>query len=76
MLSVLLAMSAIGRIGLGLLADYIGRLNMFIIGSALSGIFSFVIWPFASSYSILLLYCILWGLTCGLYYALVCCFFY
>ncbi|KAI7860372.1 major facilitator superfamily domain-containing protein [Circinella umbellata] len=70
LLSVLLAMSAIGRIGLGLLADYIGRLNMFIIGSGLSGIFSFVIWPFASSYSILLVYCILWGMTCGLYYAL------
>ncbi|KAI9495830.1 major facilitator superfamily domain-containing protein [Zychaea mexicana] len=62
--------NAIGRIALGYVADKIGRLNMFIICSALSSIFSFVIWPFADSFEILLVFCILWGTTCGMYYGL------
>ena len=64
-------MGAVGRLGLGYAGDKIGRLNMFIITSILSGIFSYTIWPFATSFNILLVYCILWGLTSGLYYALV-----
>ncbi|KAG2217422.1 hypothetical protein INT45_013753, partial [Circinella minor] len=70
LLSILSASNAVFRIILGFGADKIGRLNMFIIVSALSGIFSFVIWPFANSYNILLIYCILWGATSGMYYAL------
>ncbi|KAI7858908.1 major facilitator superfamily domain-containing protein [Circinella umbellata] len=70
LLSILSAMGAVGRLGLGYAGDKIGRLNMFIITSILSGIFSYTIWPFATSFNILLVYCILWGLTSGLYYAL------
>ncbi|KAI9269221.1 major facilitator superfamily domain-containing protein [Phascolomyces articulosus] len=70
LLSVLSASNAVFRVALGFIADTIGRLNMFIIASALSGIFSFVIWPFANSYGVLLAYCILWGGTSGMYYAL------
>ena len=71
LLSILSASNAVFRIILGFGADKIGRLNMFIIVSALSGTFSFVIWPFADSYNTLLVYCILWGATSGMYYALV-----
>ena len=71
LLAILSAMNAVGRVGLGFIADKIGRLNMFIIISVLSGLFSFVIWPFATSYNILLVFCILWGATSGMYYALV-----
>ena len=71
LLAILSAMNAVGRVGLGFIADKIGRLNMFIIISILSGLFSFVIWPFATSYNILLIFCILWGATSGMYYALV-----
>ncbi|KAI9269191.1 major facilitator superfamily domain-containing protein [Phascolomyces articulosus] len=70
MLSILCAMNAIGRILLGFVADKIGRLNMFIITSTLSGVFSFVIWPFATSYGVMTVFCILWGGTSGMYYAL------
>ncbi|KAI9278837.1 major facilitator superfamily domain-containing protein [Phascolomyces articulosus] len=70
LLAILSAMNAVGRIGLGFVADKVGRLNMFIIVSVLSGAFSFVIWQFAISYNILLVFCILWGATSGLYYAL------
>ncbi|KAI8143612.1 major facilitator superfamily domain-containing protein [Fennellomyces sp. T-0311] len=70
LLGILCAMNAVGRIVLGFVADKIGRLNMYMIASALAGIFSFVIWPFATSYGVLLAYSILWGFTCGTYYAL------
>ncbi|KAI7860373.1 major facilitator superfamily domain-containing protein [Circinella umbellata] len=70
LLAILSAMNAVGRVGLGFIADKIGRLNMFIIISILSGLFSFVIWPLATSYNILLVFCILWGATSGMYYAL------
>ncbi|KAI9495847.1 major facilitator superfamily domain-containing protein [Zychaea mexicana] len=70
LLSILLAMSAVSRIVLGFVADRIGRLNMYIITLFLSSIFSFCIWPFAKSYTILLVFCILWGWTSGQYYAL------
>ncbi|KAI7860240.1 major facilitator superfamily domain-containing protein [Circinella umbellata] len=70
MLAIMCAVNAVARIALGFVADKIGRLNMFIITSILSGIFSFVIWPFATSYGILVLFCVLWGATSGMYYAL------
>ena len=71
MLAIMCAVNAVARIALGFVADKIGRLNMFIITCVLSGIFSFVIWPFATSYGILVLFCVLWGATSGMYYALV-----
>ncbi|KAG2221250.1 hypothetical protein INT45_012371 [Circinella minor] len=70
LLSILLALGAIGRLGLGFVGDKIGRLNMFIIASFLAGIFSFVIWPFATSFGTLVVFCVLWGSTSGMYYAL------
>ncbi|KAI7860226.1 major facilitator superfamily domain-containing protein [Circinella umbellata] len=70
LLSILLALGAIARLGLGFVGDKIGRLNMFIIASFLAGIFSFVIWPFATSFGILVVFCVLWGSTSGMYYAL------
>ncbi|KAI9269223.1 major facilitator superfamily domain-containing protein [Phascolomyces articulosus] len=70
LLAIVCAMNAVGRVLFGYLADKIGRLNMFITVSFLAGVFSFVIWPFATSYNILLVFCILWGLTSGMYYTL------
>ena len=69
--AILCAMSAVGRVGLGFIGDKIGRLNMLVISSLLSGLCSFVIWPFARTYNILLLYCILWAPGAGMYYGLV-----
>ncbi|KAI9495835.1 major facilitator superfamily domain-containing protein [Zychaea mexicana] len=70
LLGILCAMNGVGRLVLGYIADKIGRLNMFLIASAFAGVCTFIIWPFATSYDILLVYSILWGFSCGTYYAL------
>ncbi|KAI9495831.1 major facilitator superfamily domain-containing protein [Zychaea mexicana] len=70
LLAILCAMNAIGRIAFGYVGDKIGRLNMLVISSMFSGLVSFVVWPFATSYNVLLVYCILWGPLCGMYYGL------
>ncbi|KAI9269222.1 major facilitator superfamily domain-containing protein [Phascolomyces articulosus] len=69
-LAIMCAMNAIGRILLGIIADKTGRLNMLVICSLISGTFTFVIWPFATTYNILLVYCILWAPGSGMYYGL------
>ena len=62
------AMNAVGRLVFGFVADRIGPLNTFTIASTLAGLFTFLIWPFATNYDTLLAYAILWGFTCGTYY--------
>ncbi|KAI7901826.1 major facilitator superfamily domain-containing protein [Cokeromyces recurvatus] len=64
------AMNAIGRLILGYIADRVGRLNMYVISSILSGLFCMLIWPFAKTYGSLMAFAVLFGFTCGIYYAL------
>ncbi|CEG63522.1 hypothetical protein RMATCC62417_00651 [Rhizopus microsporus] len=64
------AMNAIGRLVLGYFADHIGRLNMFIIASTSSGLFCMLLWPFAKTYETMMAFAVLFGFTCGIYYAL------
>ncbi|ORY95385.1 major facilitator superfamily domain-containing protein [Syncephalastrum racemosum] len=70
LLSILCAFNAIGRIVFGFIADRIGRLNTYCIASTLAGLFCFVIWPFANSFGVMVAFVVLWGFTCGIYYAL------
>ncbi|CAO3625109.1 unnamed protein product [Mucor hiemalis] len=65
MISVMSAANAICRITLGYLADRTGRFNTMFICTFLAGIFTMVIWQFASQYGIFVLYCVLYGLTAG-----------
>ncbi|KAI9016476.1 major facilitator superfamily domain-containing protein [Phycomyces nitens] len=64
------AMNAIGRLVLGFVGDYVGRVNTYIVSSTLSGIFCMALWPFADSYNTLLGFAVLFGFFGGVYYAL------
>ncbi|KAI8876484.1 MFS general substrate transporter [Backusella circina FSU 941] len=64
------AMNAIGRLVLGYFADRIGRLNMYVIASVSSGLFCMLLWPFAKTYETMMAFAVLFGFTCGIYYAL------
>lgn len=64
------AMNAIGRLVLGYFADRIGRLNMFMIASTFAGLFCMLLWPFAKTYETMMAFAVLFGFTCGIYYAL------
>lgn len=63
-------MNAIGRLVLGYFADKIGRLNMYVIASTFSGLMCMLLWPFAKTYNSLMAFAVLFGFTCGIYYAL------
>lgn len=64
------AMNAVGRLVLGYFADRIGRLNMYVIVSTCAGLFCMLLWPFAKTYETMMAFAVLFGLTCGIYYAL------
>ncbi|KAI8882247.1 MFS general substrate transporter [Backusella circina FSU 941] len=67
---VLCAMNALGRLILGYFADRIGRLNMFMIASTCAGLFCMLLWPFAKTYGTMMAFAVVFGFTCGIYYAL------
>ncbi|KAI8370074.1 major facilitator superfamily domain-containing protein, partial [Choanephora cucurbitarum] len=69
-IGVTLASNSFGRIILGLVADRYGRLNTFIITTLLSGLFCSVVWPFAKSFQLVMLFAVLFGLTGSVYYIL------
>lgn len=56
---------AFGRPGVGFLSDHVGRFRMTAIASATCGLTCFVIWIFARSYGVLILFAILTGLFVG-----------
>ncbi|KAG1443527.1 hypothetical protein G6F56_010642 [Rhizopus delemar] len=70
LVGVACAMNAIGRLVLGYIADRIGRINMFAIASTSSGLFCMLLWPFAKTYETMMAFAVLFGFTCGIYYAL------
>ncbi|GAA5798976.1 hypothetical protein HPULCUR_004385 [Helicostylum pulchrum] len=64
------AMNAIGRLILGYFADRIGRLNMYVMASTFAGLTCMLLWPFAKTYETMMAFAVLFGFTCGIYYAL------
>ncbi|KAI8051508.1 major facilitator superfamily domain-containing protein [Syncephalis plumigaleata] len=57
--------NAVGRIVLGYLADSFGRVNALFSCVFLSGLTVLVIWTFAETYAILLLFVLMYGFTAG-----------
>ncbi|KAJ8656250.1 hypothetical protein O0I10_008044 [Lichtheimia ornata] len=66
--SILEACNGLSRLIFGWLADHcIGRINVVFLTTLISGIFTSVIWQNAMSIHIYLLYCVLFGLTGGVF---------
>jgi MFS family permease len=53
------------------MADRIGNLNSNIIFAFITSICSFLIWTFAFNYPTLMGFCVVFGFTCGGYFALI-----
>ncbi|KAI9269922.1 major facilitator superfamily domain-containing protein [Sporodiniella umbellata] len=70
LVGVACAMNALGRIVLGYFSDHIGRMNMFVISSTISGLLCMLLWPFAKTFGSLMAFSIVFGFFCGVYYAL------
>jgi hypothetical protein len=68
--SVSTALSAVGRIIAGLLADRAGLLNSLILFHVFSAVTIAAIWIPASSYGVIMAFAALWGLFGGAYWAL------
>lgn len=51
----------IGRGSIGYLSDRLGRLNMATLATFCAGLVTLLVWPFAKSYGILIVYCVLVG---------------
>lgn len=62
---------AMGRPPIGYFSDSLGRLNMASSMTALCGIFCLLIWIFAKSFGVLILFAILGGTVAGTYWAVV-----
>ncbi|KAJ1947286.1 hypothetical protein FBU59_001897 [Linderina macrospora] len=73
--SIMIAISnvsnAVGRIVIGMTADYIGVLNSLMIGVGCSTIGALIIWPFATSVGSGLVMGIIYGFGAGGYWTLV-----
>ncbi|KAL7322518.1 hypothetical protein PS15p_211509 [Mucor circinelloides] len=65
------AMSFIGRIITGAVADLIGKLNSLIIFSLTTAIACLLIWPFASTFPALMAFSVVFGIGSGTYFALM-----
>lgn len=59
------ASSAVGRIASGFISDKVGSLNVLITSLALLGTSMFVIWPFASTLGVTILFVLISGFTVG-----------
>jgi MFS family permease len=67
---ILSALNAVGRIFFGQLAVQLGSVNMFFVATSLAGLFCAVVWPFASSYGMVVVFAVLYGLASGGYISL------
>ncbi|EGO18722.1 hypothetical protein SERLADRAFT_480402 [Serpula lacrymans var. lacrymans S7.9] len=70
LLSVMNAGSVIGRILPALMADYIGRYNLLVPFTAISGIFCLALWMHAHSLAALMCYAVFFGFFSGAFFAL------
>jgi len=69
-LSVTVALNAIGRIIAGFIADRAGPLNVLIVLHLLTGLMCIFIWLFANSIGVMMVFGIFWGLFSGPYWPL------
>ncbi|RKP14591.1 major facilitator superfamily domain-containing protein [Piptocephalis cylindrospora] len=63
--SVMSAVNAIGRIVTGWAADRVGRLNTLFLCTFVAGLSCMVIWPFAKSLGVLIVFVLFYGFTGG-----------
>ncbi|ORX58980.1 MFS general substrate transporter, partial [Hesseltinella vesiculosa] len=68
--SIMSATNAICRIVLGYCGDKFGRVNTMFVSTFLSGVFSMVIWQFATTYAVFVVYGLVFGLVSGAFVAL------
>jgi len=59
------ASSAVGRIASGFISDKVGSLNVLVTSLALLGTSMFVIWPFASTLGVVIVFVLISGFTVG-----------
>ena len=62
---------AIGRPVMGFYSDAFGRINMAAFGTAFCGLLCLLLWVFAKSYGVLLLFAILSGTVCGTFWSTI-----
>ena len=62
---------ALGRPAVGLLSDYLGRFEVSIVASFLTGLLTLVLWIFAHSAGLLYFFAVFVGLFCGTFLAAV-----
>jgi MFS family permease len=65
------AASAVGRISSGFLSDKIGSLNVALISMSLLGTTMFLIWPFASTLGVLILFVLVAGVAVGGFFSMM-----
>ncbi|ORX77541.1 MFS general substrate transporter [Basidiobolus meristosporus CBS 931.73] len=70
LVSVMSGCNAVGRIGIGFLGDRLGRINVAAICYLLSGISCLAIWINATSYGVLMLFSVIYGLFSGVFFSL------
>ena len=61
----------LGRPPIGYFSDSIGRINMAVAMTFLSGLFALVIWIFATSYGVLIFYALIGGAVAGTFWATI-----
>lgn len=65
------AASAVGRISSGFLSDRIGSLNVALMSMSLLGTTMFLIWPFASSLGVLIVFVLIAGVAVGGFFSMM-----
>ncbi|TKA54376.1 hypothetical protein B0A49_11190 [Cryomyces minteri] len=61
----------VGRPVVGYFSDTAGRINSAMLGTAVCGLLRFVVWLFAKSYGVLLLFAVLAGTVCGAFWSTI-----
>lgn len=70
-LAVMNAGSVIGRVVPSFLADTLGRFNVLIPCAFFAGLSALVLWPFAKSLGIIMLFAVVYGFFSGAFNALI-----
>ncbi|KAJ8657808.1 hypothetical protein O0I10_006623 [Lichtheimia ornata] len=71
LVSVMFATNAISRIGIGYVADRLGVMNTLFTTTFLCGVCNMVIWQLSYGIGVFVLYCILFGITGGVFFGLI-----
>ncbi|RUP46696.1 major facilitator superfamily domain-containing protein [Jimgerdemannia flammicorona] len=71
LVGVISALNAVGRVLIGLAGDMFGQVNTFIFSALISGLSCLLVWMFAETFAVLLVFGIIYGLFCGVFFTLV-----